>query len=64
MNFRVRDWIPGILLLILLGIDVLGTVVSGLPSGIEIGFVLLLLVVQILWIGIPFVARKAGAAFG
>jgi len=47
-------------MVVLLGISVLGSLVTGLSGGVEIGMLLLLAVVQVLWIGIPFLARKVG----
>jgi len=60
MKVQLRDWIPLLIMVVLLGISVLGSLVTGLSGGVEIGMLLLLAVVQVLWIGIPFLARKVG----
>lgn len=52
MNLRIRDWIPGIAALVLIAVDILSAFVPGLPSGVEVGALLVLAVIQALWIGV------------
>lgn len=61
MNLRVRDLLPGIVLLILIAVALAGTVVSGLPSGLESGVVVVLAMLQAGWIGIRYYQQEVRA---
>lgn len=61
MKFRVRDWIPTLILLILLGIVFLASVITGLSGGVEEIVILGFVVLQAFWIGIPYLVRKVAA---
>lgn len=53
MNFRLRDWIPGIILVVLLAVDILGrTVMPGLPTGLSVTVILFLLVIQLVLVAL------------